>query len=125
MQRRAVMATIAEVFSKNVAHQAGTTRVTVVSNQGDGIASYTFGTLAYAPTPSRIVPGTSVVFHRDHLASTGKAEVLFSDRTFTRPDHPAGPGSQQPFNALAPNQATLALAPSGSGHADSPSWEIG
>jgi len=118
------MATIGEVFSKNVAHQAGTTKVTVVSNQSDGIASYAFGTLGYVPTPSRIVPGASAVFHRDHLASTGKAEVLFSDRTFTRPDDPAGFGPQQPFNVLASNQATLALAPSGSSHADSPSWDI-
>ena len=50
--------------------------------------------------------------------------MLFSDRTFTRPDSPEGLGPQQPFNILAPNRATLALAPSGSGHADSPSWDI-
>jgi hypothetical protein len=119
------MATIGEVFELAATHRAGIMTVTVVSNQGDAIVSYTVGSMDYVSAPSRVMRGTSPVFLRDHLASRDNATVLFSDRTATlRSTNPEGLGQQQPFNVEAPNHATLALAPSQSNHADSKTWEV-
>jgi hypothetical protein len=118
------MATISDVFDQ-AASRAGTTSLTLVSNQGDAVASYIVGDLRYAPAPSEILPGGSPVFQRNHLESSADATVLFSDRVLTLPGpDPAGFGPQQPFDVEAPNTATLALAPAGSGDSHSSSWDV-
>lgn len=118
------MSTIKHVFDQ-AASEAGTTSLTLVSNQGDAIASYIVGDLRYAHAPSKIVPGEPTVFQRNHLESSGAATVLFSDRILALPGpDPGGFGPQQPFDVEAPNTATLALAPAGNGDSSSNSWNV-
>jgi hypothetical protein len=118
------MATIADTFDAASA-RAGTTVLTVVSNQGDAIASYTHGDLRYVRSPSRVVPGQPPMFRRNHLESSDDAQVLFSDRVLTLPgSDPNGFGPQQPFDVEAPNTARIALAPSGNGGSHSASWDV-
>lgn len=118
------MATIGEVFDA-AANRAGIVALTMVSNQGDAIASYTLGELRYVQAPTVITPGEPPMFTRNHLESSADATVLFSDRVLTLPGpDPNGFGTQQPFDVEAPNTATVALAPSGSGDANSQSWDV-
>lgn len=118
------MATISDVFDQ-AAHTEGTTSLTLVSNQGDAIASYMVGDMRFAPAPTEIVAGESSVLQRSHLESSADATVLFSDRLITLPGaDPAGFGPQQPFDVEAPNSATIALAPTGSGDSHSASWDV-
>jgi len=118
------MSTISEVFDQAAATE-GTTSLTLVSNQGDAIASYLVGDMRFAPAPKEIIRGQSPVLQRSHLESATEAAVLFSDRVLTLPGpDPAGFGPQQPFDVEAPNTATIALAPTGNGDSRSTSWDV-
>jgi hypothetical protein len=118
------MATISDVFDQ-AALTEGTTSLTLVSNQGDAIASYMVGDLRFARAPKEVVLGESAVLQRSHLESSADAVVLFSDRILTIPgSDPAGFGPQQPFDVEAPNTATIALAPTGDGDSHSATWDV-
>jgi hypothetical protein len=118
------MATISDVFDQ-AAHAEGTTSLTLVSNQGDAIASYMVGDMRFADAPKEIVRDESPVLQRSHLESSADATVLFSDRIMTLPGpDPAGFGPQQPFDVEAPNTATIALAPTGSEDSHSATWDV-
>ncbi|WP_250475046.1 hypothetical protein [Caballeronia sp. GAFFF1] len=117
------MATIAEVF-RELAAEGGTARVTVVSNQGDGIASYTVGTMFYVSRPSSAQKGEAPAFMRDHLSSDGAdAQVSFSDR-FVSIDAGNGSTEQQPFSMRATNMAAIAIAPAEGSGQDSKTWLV-
>lgn len=119
------MATISDVFDQAVSRPEGTVNFTLVSNQGDAIASYMVGGLRYVRAPREIRPGEASVFQRNHLESSADATVLFSDRVLDlAPPGSAGLGPYQPFDVEAPNTATLALAPAGDGDSHSSSWNV-
>ncbi|GJH13637.1 hypothetical protein CBA19CS11_32385 [Caballeronia novacaledonica] len=117
------MATVAEVF-RELAAEGGTARVTVISNQGDGISSYIVGKVIYAPRRSSAPKGGEApVFLRDHLSSDGTdGQASFSDR-FVTVDVGNGVKEEQPFSIRATNSAAIAIAPEGNGQG-SKTWLV-
>ena len=81
------MATISDIFDQ-AAHAEGTTSLTLVSNQGDAIASYMVGDMRFVKAPKEVVRGESPALRRSHLESSNAATVFFSDPVIT----PARPG---------------------------------
>lgn len=115
------MPTIGQVFDISATGAPQTITLTVVSNQGDAICSYTVGSMQYLKAPSKatisVVP-MPALFQRDHLVTSDAATMLFSDR------FSPGEVSRQPFGIESPNKATFALAPSGHGDSSSVSWDV-
>lgn len=100
------------------ANAQSSVQITLVSNQNDGIASYTEGALLFHPQSGGIVLGRPI--RPAHMESTHPLNMFFSDRKLAI-DPPPPPGQfgispRQHFNANQPESLTLAVSVSPGEH---------